>query len=149
MLINGKCHCGNIRFELAWPDDDIVARACSCSFCSKHAGVWCAHPQAGLRIHVADQALVSPYTFATKTAVFEVCARCGVVPLVISEVAARRYAVVNVNAFENVDRSRIKRSSVSFDGEEAGARLERRQRYWIGQVAFVPASTASGGPAPT
>jgi len=147
VLIDGKCHCGNIRFELEWPGEagDMTARACGCSFCTKHAGVWTAHPQAGLSVYVADPALVSPYAFATRTAVFQVCARCGVVPLVISDIDAQRYAVVNVNAFEQLDPSRIVRAGASFDSEDAGARLERRQRNWIARVAFAPAATVYAG----
>ena len=42
MLITGRCHCGNISFALDWQPEptDIPARACSCSFCTKHGGVW-------------------------------------------------------------------------------------------------------------
>jgi len=45
MIIRGGCHCGNIAFELGWePDpDEIPARACDCSFCVKHGGVWTSH----------------------------------------------------------------------------------------------------------
>ncbi len=34
MLITGKCHCGNIAFELEWEGDppEIPARACGCTF---------------------------------------------------------------------------------------------------------------------
>jgi len=140
VLIDGSCHCGNIRFELSWPDggNEIAARACGCSFCVKHGGVWTAHPHAGLIVRVADPGLVSPYAFETRTAVFQVCARCGVVPLVTSDINAHRYAVVNVNAFEHFDASRIRRAGVSFDGEDTGSRLARRQRNWIARVTFAP-----------
>jgi hypothetical protein len=42
MLINGRCHCGNISFKLTWEPEpkEITARACNCSFCTKHGGVW-------------------------------------------------------------------------------------------------------------
>src|SRR5438309_1688361 len=105
MLISGGCHCGNIRLELDWPDDvaEIPARACGCSFCRKHGGVWTAHPRAGLSVAVGDRALVSAYSFETRTAEFQVCARCGVVPLATSEIDALLYAVVNLNALEHLD----------------------------------------------
>jgi hypothetical protein len=40
MILNGKCHCGNIAFELDWPGDrqEIPARACDCSLSVKHGG---------------------------------------------------------------------------------------------------------------
>jgi len=67
----------------------------------------------------------------------QVCAHCGVVPLVTSRIAGRLYAVVNVNTFENVDPASVRRAAASFDGESEDARLERRQRIWIGDVRYV------------
>jgi hypothetical protein len=55
---------------------------------------------------------------------------------VTSRIAGRVYAVVSVNAFDNVDAI-LRRSPASFDGENEGDRLARRQRNWIGDVEFV------------
>src|SRR5262245_5132525 len=138
MHIDGKCHCGNIAFELTWPDDtaDIPARACDCSFCTKHAGVWTSNPRAKLRISVQSAADVSPYEFGTRTARFHVCRRCGVVPVVTCELDGRTYAVVNVNAFVNVDAASLRRAAASFEGEDVEKRLARRSRNWIADVSF-------------
>src|SRR5262245_61544977 len=42
MQIAGRCHCGNLSFELTLDPDpaEIAARACTCSFCVKHGGLW-------------------------------------------------------------------------------------------------------------
>lgn len=63
-------------------------------------------------------------------------ARCGVVPVVTSEIDGRTYAVVSVNALEGLDESRLDRAPADFEGEEAGARLHRRKRNWIADVNF-------------
>ncbi|OGA78394.1 MAG: hypothetical protein A3G81_05050 [Betaproteobacteria bacterium RIFCSPLOWO2_12_FULL_65_14] len=112
MLIHGKCHCGNISFSLAWEPDpaEIPARACSCSFCTKHGGVWTSNPSGRLQLAVKDRALVSKYSFGTKTADFPICARCGVVPVVTSLIDGRLYAAVSVNAFEGVDPALLRRA---------------------------------------
>ncbi len=138
MLIRGKCHCGNIAFTLAWEPDpaEIPARACTCSFCAKHGGVWTSCAQGALKVVVEDPALVTGYRFGTRTATFHVCARCGVVPVVTSRIDDRLYAVVSVNAFEGVDPSLLRRASASFDGESEKTRLARRKRNWIGKVDF-------------
>lgn len=143
MRIDGQCHCGNLSFALDWQGDAdaIPARACTCSFCRKHGAVWTADPAATLELTVRDESAHSKYRFGTDTADFHVCARCGTVMLASSEIEGRVYAVVNVNTFENVDASRLRRSEVSFDGEETGPRLARRQRGWIGQVHL----TGAGG----
>ena len=139
MTLEGSCHCRNIRFSLTWEPEpaEIPARACDCSFCAKHGGLWTSNPRGALRIAIEDPARVSKYRFGTATADFHVCSRCGVAPVVTSEIAGRLYAVVSVHAFDNVDRSRVREAPVSFEGEATGDRLARRQRNWIGDVAFV------------
>jgi hypothetical protein len=142
MLIHGKCHCGNISFSLTWEPDpaEIPARACGCSFCTKHGGVWTSAPGGALKITVQESALVSRYAFGTRTAEFHVCSRCGVVPVVTSEIEGRLYAVVNVNTFDGVDPVLLQRSPANFDGEGTDSRLARRARNWIGNVQLIERS---------
>jgi hypothetical protein len=136
MLLNGKCHCGNIAFELDWPGDptEIPARTCDCSFCVKHGGVWTSNPESRLDVAIRDASHVSKYEFGTRTATFHVCTICGAVPLATSEAAGHCYAVVNVNVLENVDPSRLRRTASHFDGEDIDSRLARRSRNWIADV---------------
>lgn len=138
MLIQGSCHCGNVSFSLDWKQDatEIAARACGCSFCVKHGGIWTSNPKATLRVKIDDPAQLEKYAFGTHTADFHVCRRCGVTPLVTSDIDGRTYAVVSVNAFNNVDRSRVRVAPSSFDGEETSSRLDRRKRNWIADVRY-------------
>lgn len=138
MLIRGKCHCGNISFSLLWEPEpaEIPARACTCSFCTKHGGVWTSNPDGALEIAVKEPALVSKYLFGTATAEFHICSICGVAPVVTSRIEGRLYAVVSVNAFEGVDQALLRRAPASFEGEETGSRLARRKRSWIARVEF-------------
>jgi hypothetical protein len=138
VLIRGQCHCGNIAFSLAWdPDPKLIqVRACTCSFCTKHGGVWTSNPKGALKVAIKDPVLVSRYEFGTRTAQFHICTRCGVVPVVTSKIDGRVYAVVSVNAFEGVDPSLLSRAPVSFDGEGTDSRLARRKRSWIADVEF-------------
>lgn len=142
MLIDGKCHCGNIAFELEWEGEppEIPARACGCSFCVKHGGVWTSNPKSRLMVAIRDDSLVSKYAFGSRTATFYVCTRCGAVPLVISEISNHLYAVVNVNVLENVDPSWLRRAAANFDGEDVESRLERRKRNWIADVRIAKES---------
>ena len=139
MLIQGKCHCGNISFFLTWDPDpsEIPARACGCSFCTKHGGVWTSNPKGALKVRIKDPSLASKYAFGTKTADFHVCSRCGIVPVVTSRIDGDLYAVVSVNAFENVDASLLRRAPANFDGEHTDSRLARRKRNWIPRVEIV------------
>ncbi len=136
MLIHGSCHCGNIAFDLAWEPApaEIPARACTCSFCRKHGGVWTSNPAGSLRVTVREPASVSRYAFGTRTAVFHVCSECGVVPLVTCTIDDRLYAVVSVNAMQGVDPALFRHAAATFESESVEARLARRKRNWIADV---------------
>jgi hypothetical protein len=138
MLIEGSCHCGNIAFTLTWEPDpaEIVGRTCDCTFCVKHGGVWTSNPKGALRVMLRDPAAVSKYAFATGTAEFHICSRCGIVPVVTSTIDRHVYAVVSVNAFNNVERSIVRRAPVTFEGESMETRLARRTKGWIADVKF-------------
>ena len=137
--INGKCHCGNISYEFLWPEPGsrIPVRACSCTFCTKHGGVYTSHPDGQLTVQISNQNLAYQYSFGTKTAEFHICTECGAVPFVTSTIKGKVYAVVNVNTFEGVDRAELDSSVTDFDGESVGDRLERRKKKWISQVTII------------
>jgi hypothetical protein len=139
MLISGGCHCGNTAFELDWPLDpeSIQARTCTCSFCRGHGATWTAHPRAKLAIAIRDPSRVNVYRFGSGTADFHVCMNCGVVPFVSCVLDETRYAVVNVNVFEDAARALVRAAPVSFEAEELTGRLERRKRTWIRNVAYT------------
>lgn len=138
MLISGKCHCGNISFSLNWQPEpsQIQARACDCSFCTKHGGVWTSCPSGSLKVTVTEPSLVSRYSFGTGTADFHICSNCGVVPVVTSRIEGRLYAVVSVNAFEGIDPLLLRRVAATFDEESAQVRLARRKLSWIANVEY-------------
>jgi len=141
MRISGSCHCGNIAFALDWTPEpaEIPARACTCTFCTRHGGVWTSCAGGSLRIRARDRARVSDYAFGTGTAAFHVCSACGVVPVVTSRIDGKLYAVVNVNTFDDVDPTFLRHASSNLDGEAEADRLARRARNWIGDVAFEAA----------
>ena len=91
-------------------------------------------------VSVKDRARPSKYAFGTKTAEFHLCTACGVVPVVTSQIDGRLYAVVSVNAFENVEPELLRRSPSTFEGENEQARLSRRKRNWIADVQFEATS---------
>ena len=135
MQIEARCHCGNIAFSLDWAGaPEIPARACGCTFCVKHGGVWTSNPRGRLAVRVRDPAKMNKYAFGTRTATFHVCAECGSVPFVTSEIDGHVYAVVNVNMFENVDPSLLRRGPADFEGEDMASRLARRKKNSIADV---------------
>ena len=75
------------------------------------------------------------YRFGTKTADFHVCLTCGVIPVATCVIEGTRYAVVNVNTFDDVDRSQLVEAPRDFEGETTENRLARRQRSWTPEAA--------------
>lgn len=130
--IHGSCHCGNISFTFDWPDSGgfIPVRACGCTFCQKHQGVWTSHPEGLVKLSVDDPSRVQRYRFGTETADFHICSECGVAPVVTCEIDESHYAVVNVHCFDNVDRAELEESATDFEGETTEDRLARRKRNW-------------------
>lgn len=112
----------------------MPARMCGCSFCQKHTGTWTSNPDAELVVEIADVDSVSMYRFGTRTAEFHVCAVCGVVPFVVSEIDGNEFAVVNVAALESLGELSVSRSAADFEGEDTGSRLMRRKQNWIPNV---------------
>lgn len=134
--IRGSCHCGNIRIAFDWPETGptIPVRACGCALCRKHGAVWTSHPDGRFQLRVADDTRVTRYRFGTKTADFHLCATCGVVPVATCVIEGARYAVVNVNSFDDVDRAQFVAAPRDFDGETTDARLARRRRSWTPEL---------------
>ena len=139
VTIEASCHCGNIRFSLHWPKTsmEISVRECGCTFCRKHGGAWTSNRNSSLEVNIDDQSLVSEYQFGTATAVFHVCKRCGVVPLVTSNIDDNVYAVINTNTFNNSAQLTFSRSTTDFSGEDVGDRLSRRKQNWINDVQIM------------
>src|SRR5256886_17457977 len=98
MFITGKCHCGNIAFELEWEGDppEIPTRACGCTFCVKHGGVWTSNPIAKLADAVRLSAQESKCSFGTPAAPFHVCSRRRAAPPVNSWIANHLSAALHV-----------------------------------------------------
>jgi hypothetical protein len=139
--IEARCHCGNICVMLDWPDAGpaIAVRACGCGFCRKHGAAWTSHPEGRFRVQIDDPARVTAYRFGTETADFHVCASCGVVPIVTCVIDDARYAVINANTFEGVERSQLVAAATNFEGETTESRLARRSRNWMREADGVGA----------
>lgn len=135
-LITGGCHCGSIRFEFRRcdPGTPIAVRACGCTLCQKHAAVWTSDPKGSFTLSVEDPQLINRYRFGTKTAEFHICQTCGVVPITIWPAESKRYAVLNVHTFDDVDKKRFIERKTNFDGETTEERLARRKRSWTPEI---------------
>ncbi|HEY7248265.1 MAG TPA: hypothetical protein VH678_30755 [Xanthobacteraceae bacterium] len=118
---------------IEWPGSGqaIPSRACGCGLCTRHRAAWTSHPDGRFQLQVGDESRVTRYRFGTKTADFHVCASCGVIPIVTCTIEGRRYAVFNVNTFQDIERSQLVETPTNFEDETTESRLARRRRNWM------------------
>ena len=69
------------------------------------------------------------YRFATRTTDYLICGRCGVYVGAVAEIDGRPYATLNLNAFDD-PRLDLAAEPVSYAGETAEQKAERRRRKW-------------------
>ena len=139
-IINGGCHCGNLRltFHASKPFEEMPIRACQCTFCRKHNVLATADPGGRLEIKVADEGKLSRYKLGLGVTDFLVCRDCGVYvgATMEDEERGETLATCIVNTLE-LDQSRIKEPvAAHYDEETAGSRLERRRTRWM-KASFV------------
>jgi hypothetical protein len=130
--MKGRCHCGNIvvQFEPSVDPRTLPLRACDCTFCRRHGARTTADPNGTIAIEIRDPNHVSRYRWALATADFLVCRRCGVYVAAVLADGAKSWATVNTLIFDDQSAFRREAVSVSYEGESARDRIDRRKRSW-------------------
>lgn len=126
MRHEGQCHCGALHFQFE-SDKPLAPRACQCGFCRKHNARTLSDPAGAAVLSLGESAL--RYRFASKAADYILCATCGVYLGAVAEIDGRLYATLNLNAFDD-PRLDLEAEPVSYDGEDAAAKAERRRLRW-------------------
>lgn len=128
----GSCHCGAVGYEFhtELPPSSWSVRACQCSFCLKHAGVYTSDPAGYVRFLTKDPALLTRYRFGHKTADFVFCGRCGGYLGAITEEDGRKLAVLNIHALDPKPAGLPPEQPMSYEGESSGDRNSRRAKRW-------------------
>lgn len=122
----GQCHCGSIRFEFG-SDKPLAPRACQCSFCRKHGARTASDREGSAVLALGPETL--RYRFGSKATDFLICGRCGVYVGAMVEIEGQAYATLNLNAFDD-PRPDLAAEPVSYDGEGAAAKEDRRRARW-------------------
>jgi len=71
----GSCHCGAVRFQVAW--EIIELTTCDCSLCAKRNAVMAKVPERALTV-IEGEEMLSLYEWNTKRAKHYFCRVCGV-----------------------------------------------------------------------
>ena len=140
-VVEGHCHCGNIRFRLEskLKTADLPVRACQCSFCRSHGAQLTSDPAGRITFTVLDDAQLSRYKFGLKTADFLVCRTCGFYAGALMPYSGGLYAIVNINAVGARDHPWMNAVPMKYDGENEADRILRRRERWSPAVFAAPA----------
>jgi len=79
---------------------------------------------------VLDGGAVIRYRFATKSAEFLICARCGIYVGAQMKEGDRFYAIANLRTSEGNDEFARRAAPMDYSGENSSARRTRRASRW-------------------
>lgn len=135
----GSCHCQAIgfRYLTSIRPADWSIRACQCRFCRAHNALSTSDPGGQLQFLAGDPARLRRYRFSLRTADFLLCSNCGVYIGAVIETDAGRYGIINTHALSARPPQIAAVAPVSYDGEDTGGRISRRQDRWT-PVTAVP-----------
>lgn len=138
-VYEGGCHCGNLRvaFETEQKPEEMLPRACQCSFCRKHGTGAVSDPDGKLTFIVRDPDQVHLYRFGQKITDFVICRICGV--YVGAHMPDGDGACGNVMAKVLDDHERFPTDTVPVvrSGESEDERRVRRRVAWSPSTVVV------------
>jgi hypothetical protein len=128
----GGCHCGALGFEYRTekPPGEWPVRACQCSFCLKHGGIYTSDPAGSLRFTHEDESTLARYRFGQKTADFVICGRCGGYLGAVTEEGGLSLMVINLRALDPQPEGLAPAQPMSYEGETTDDRNTRRAARW-------------------
>lgn len=104
-MIEGACHCGQVRWRFdAEPE---AATACSCTFCRRYGALW-AYGHDGEDVHVSGETRV--YVWGDRMIGFHFCPNCSALAAwrgLEPNAEGRRRAAVNLRLAEPGDVAAI------------------------------------------
>jgi hypothetical protein len=128
----GSCHCGAIgyTYHTAAAPSGWSVRACQCTFCVAHDALSTSDPRGRIEFHADFPEYLQRYRFGLGTADFLLCKKCGVYIGALIETERGRYGIVNVHALAKRPDNLAPVAPISYDQEDTGARVQRREERW-------------------
>lgn len=73
-MIEGACHCGQVRWEV--PEEPDWLTQCTCSYCARSGALWAAYPARSVTLRYEAGAVIR-YEHGDRTLAFISCGTCG------------------------------------------------------------------------
>ena len=128
----GSCHCGAIGFTYrsGIKPERWSIRACQCSFCRAHDALSTSDPAGQIAFVASQPEMLRKYRFGLMTADFLLCKHCGVYIGAVIESSGNVFGIVNVHALEETPANLAATAPISYDAEDVGGRVSRREERW-------------------
>lgn len=141
-VLQGSCHCGQIRikFQTPTPLSELEVRACQCSFCRRHGSQNVADPHGRVEITAPAESALVRYAFNLRTCDMVLCAKCGQYVAAVLDARGRKFCSLNVQGLGLRELLTSPTVTVSFEGETAEQRLNRRLTKWTPTLIRVASS---------
>ena len=141
----GGCHCGALSYQYRIDIDpaEWSIRACQCSFCRAHDALSTSHSSAEISFAAIDPSQLQRYRFGLRTADFLLCRQCGVYIGAVIETDSGRFGIINTHTLKPVPPDIAGVEPISYDGEDTGGRVARREERWA-RVKAIPWGRAVG-----
>ena len=75
-MLNGSCHCGNVRLEVPHRPESLIL--CNCSICRRYGALWAFYPREDVRLSGHPEHTVG-YIWGERTIETFHCRGCGCV----------------------------------------------------------------------
>ena len=128
----GSCHCGGIgyRYRTDVAPEQWSIRACQCRFCRAHDALSASDPAGFVEFTVVDPKVLNRYRFGLRTADFPLCRECGVYigALIVTENG--QFGIINTRALLQSPEALAPTEPMSYDCEDVGGRVSRRETRW-------------------
>ena len=134
----GSCHCGAIGFTYRTDiePEHWSIRACQCSFCRGHDALSASDPAGQISFTAAKPDVLKKYRFGLKTADFLLCSDCGVYIGAVISAAGSAYGIINMHALTETPENLAAVTPISYDAEDVGGRVTRREERWTPVAEF-------------
>lgn len=123
-----NCCCGNIEIEWDTKIFPLLARKCSCDYCTQQDIDYVSDPESWVKFEIFDSTQLRIVRNGINTANFYECINCGLV-IVTSEIENVLYSVLNAKVL-GIKEYEIDRKVKVFTGESALVRQVRRKNNW-------------------
>lgn len=129
---DGSCHCGAIGFHYgtAVAPEHWSIRACQCGFCRAHDALSASDPLGSLVFTASRPEFLQRYRFGLRTADFLLCRECGVYIGALISTERGQFGIINTHALIEAPDTLAATEAMSYDAEDAGGRVSRRESRW-------------------